>query len=87
MGARTISFPVVVVLVPVTYVITLLPVSLGGIGIREGVTVYFLSRAGVSASDATLLALFAFTTKASLGLVGGLLELVRPSLQTRSSQD
>ena len=73
----SVSLPVLIVLVPVTYVVTLLPISLGGLGIREGVTVYFLARAGVTPSDATLLALLVFSTKAGLGLLGGVLYLWR----------
>ena len=74
-----LNFAVLVVLVPVTYVVTLLPISLGGLGIREGVTVFFLSHAGVSVSDATLLALLVFSTKAFLGVLGGMTQLASPS--------
>ncbi len=78
---------VLVVLVPVTYVVTLVPISLGGLGIREGVTVFFLANAGVSPSDATLLALLVFTTKAFLGMLGAMTQFARPSTRSEDAFD
>ena len=78
---------VLVVLVPVTYVVTLVPISLGGLGIREGATVFFLANAGVSPSDATLLALLVFTTKAFLGMLGAMTQFARPSTHTEDGSD
>ncbi len=59
-------------------VATLFPISLGGIGVREGVAVALLARVGVSASDATLLALLGYLTGQVPALLGGLLSL-RPA--------
>jgi uncharacterized membrane protein YbhN (UPF0104 family) len=60
------------VLVPLVSVLTLLPVSLNGMGVREAGTVLLLAPLGVSPSAAVTLSLltFAVFTVASLGGVG-----------------
>jgi uncharacterized membrane protein YbhN (UPF0104 family) len=55
----------------------LLPVSVGGIGVREGVAVALLSGAGVDTSDAVLLALLSYLTGQVPALLGGLAMLAR----------
>jgi uncharacterized membrane protein YbhN (UPF0104 family) len=57
-------------------VATLLPISVGGIGVREGVAVALLARIGVDPADATLLALLGYLTGQVPAVVGGLLTLV-----------
>jgi uncharacterized membrane protein YbhN (UPF0104 family) len=54
-------------------VAVLLPVSIGGIGVREGVAVALLSGAGVSTSEAVLVALTGYVTGQVPALLGGLL--------------
>ncbi len=56
-----------------TVVAVLLPVSIGGIGVREGVAVALLSGAGVSTSEAVLVALTGYVTGQVPALLGGLL--------------
>lgn len=56
-------------------VATLLPISISGVGVREGVAVVLLARVGVSATDATLLALLGYLTGQLPALLGGLLTL------------
>jgi uncharacterized membrane protein YbhN (UPF0104 family) len=50
----------------------LLPISIGGIGVREGVAVALLAGAGVDTSDAVLLALLSYLTGQVPALLGGL---------------
>ncbi|MCA9580453.1 MAG: flippase-like domain-containing protein [Myxococcales bacterium] len=50
---------------------TLLPVSIGGIGVREGVAVVLLGLAGVSPADATLVAFAGYLLGQGPALVGG----------------
>jgi glycosyltransferase 2 family protein len=62
-----ISFSVLAVVVPVVLVLTAVPLSLGGLGVREGSYVLLLHQAGVSTTDAALLSvsstvLFALVT-------------------------
>lgn len=56
-------------------VATLLPISISGVGVREGVAVVLLARVGVSAADATLIALLGYLSGQLPAVVGGLLTL------------
>ena len=59
--ARTLGldlpFALAAVSAPIVLVATLIPVSVGGLGIREGGFVLLLGEAGISAADATLISL------------------------------
>lgn len=50
----------------------LLPVSIGGVGVREGTAVVLLSGAGVATTDAVLIALLSYLTGQVPALLGGL---------------
>jgi uncharacterized membrane protein YbhN (UPF0104 family) len=65
-------------------VATLLPISISGVGVREGVAVVLLARVGVSATDATLIALLGYLTGQLPALLGGLLTLA-PAPDARRS--
>lgn len=54
----------------------LLPISIGGVGVREGVAVALLAGAGVGAADAVLVALLGYLTGQIPALAGGLLLVV-----------
>jgi uncharacterized membrane protein YbhN (UPF0104 family) len=54
---------------------TLLPISVAGVGVREGVAVALLGAAGVPASDALLVAVLGFLATQPPALLGGLLQL------------
>ncbi|MCZ7687652.1 MAG: lysylphosphatidylglycerol synthase domain-containing protein [Sandaracinaceae bacterium] len=55
----------------------LLPVSVGGVGVREGVAVVLLASAGVASSDAVLVALLGYLTGQVPALFGGVLFALR----------
>jgi glycosyltransferase 2 family protein len=57
-----ISFPLAAAVTPVVLVAMLIPVSIGGIGVREGGFVILLGEAGIDAADATLLSLLSAAT-------------------------
>lgn len=61
------------VLVPVTTVVTLLPISLAGLGVREGAFVYFFGRAGMDESVAFSLGLLIFGLSLVLWVIGAVL--------------
>jgi uncharacterized membrane protein YbhN (UPF0104 family) len=52
-----------------------LPISIAGVGVREGAYVYILGTQGVSASSALALSLLVFGIQVLLALAGGLLQL------------
>jgi len=58
--------------------VAILPISIAGLGVREGAMVVLLAPYGIAAADALTYALLAFaTTILAVGLVGGLIEAVR----------
>lgn len=63
------------VALPIIEVIRMLPLTVQGIGIREGLYVLFFGAAGVSNSEATLLAVFIYALLSLNGLIGGAIYL------------
>jgi uncharacterized membrane protein YbhN (UPF0104 family) len=58
--------------VPLVGIITLIPVSFNGIGVREGAFVYFFGLKGIGAEPAFGLGLLLFSVHVALSLVGGI---------------
>jgi len=56
---------------PLVGIITLIPISFNGIGVREGAFVYFFGLNGVAAEPALGLGLLFFSLQAALSLLGG----------------
>jgi len=61
----------------VTLLAALIPITIAGLGVREGVMIALLGGYGVSASNAFAYAIAAFCIQLALGLVGAILELLR----------
>jgi uncharacterized membrane protein YbhN (UPF0104 family) len=57
---------------PLVAVLTILPISFNGIGIREGGFIYFLGLKGISAEKALTLSLSFFAIQIAASLIGGL---------------
>jgi glycosyltransferase 2 family protein len=66
-----IPFTFYIFVIPIVYLSTVLPISLGGVGIREGVLVWFLTMLGTPASDAVLLAFMVYLNRIVVALLGG----------------
>lgn len=62
--------------IPLVYLATVLPISLGGIGVREGVLVWFLSIIGIHASDAAMLAFLVYLNRVLIGVFGGFVNAI-----------
>lgn len=60
------------VVIPLVLIVTVVPISVAGFGVREGAYVVLLGELGVSASDATLLSLFTVVALAIASLPGGI---------------
>lgn len=75
--ALDIDIPLVyyLVLVPVSMILIMLPLSVGGFGLREGVFVGLFAIAGMSKVDAFALGLGTSLTDIALSLLGGVLYL------------
>jgi uncharacterized membrane protein YbhN (UPF0104 family) len=61
----------------VTLLAALIPITIAGLGVREGAMIVLLGGYGVSSSNAFAYAIAAFLIQLALGLVGAILELVR----------
>jgi glycosyltransferase 2 family protein len=88
--ARAISlgapFSVLAVSVPTVLILSALPLSIGGFGVREGSFVLLLGRAGISSSDAAVLSLLTAAAFALASLPGAF-GLLRPSARPAQPQD
>ena len=69
----TISVWYFVLFVPIVSVVLMLPVSMSGLGVREGAYVYLFGQAGVSTAQALTMSLLIYALRVVAGLVGGLL--------------
>lgn len=75
LGLNNISIFHYFIIIPPIWVITLLPISIGGFGVREGLFALFLVPMGVSIEQSTLLSLLSFFPFIFVGLLGGLFYL------------
>ena len=67
-----LSLGIFFIVIPMTYLVTLVPVSLGGVGVREGIFSYLLTRVGVLATDAVTLAFLIYLIRVFTGTLGGI---------------
>ncbi len=65
-------FPFYMAVLPLVALMTLIPVSFSGIGVREGAFVYFFGLKGVGAEPAFGLGLLFFSLYVAMSLVGGI---------------
>ncbi|HYD49066.1 MAG TPA: lysylphosphatidylglycerol synthase transmembrane domain-containing protein [Terriglobales bacterium] len=71
-----VSFGYVFLFVPIVNLVSMVPISFNGIGIREAGYWYFLSRVGVHKSSAVALGILSSATVLITGLFGGLVYLI-----------
>ncbi|MGM0365718.1 MAG: lysylphosphatidylglycerol synthase transmembrane domain-containing protein [Actinomycetota bacterium] len=72
-----ISFVSFLFMVPIVLLIAMIPISIGGIGIRENTTAYFLVTFGVAASRAAILPLLVLFLLLLESIIGGVLFLIK----------
>lgn len=61
------------IFIPIISAITLLPISIGGLGLRDATTIFFFAKAGVSGDLAFAMSLVNFSFILVCGLLGGVL--------------
>ena len=61
------------VFLPIIGAITLLPISIGGLGLRDATTIFFFAKAGVSKDLAFSMSLLGFSFVLISGILGGLI--------------
>lgn len=64
------------IVIPLTYLVLMLPFSLGGLGLREGTMAFLLSHFGVSFSDAVMLSFLIYLNRMLIGLLGGTWQMI-----------
>jgi len=64
-------------IVPIALVVLLLPFSINGIGLREGVFVFLLTDLGVSSQDAIALSVLSFLLALTQSILGGIIFALR----------
>jgi len=68
-------------MVPVITVITMLPISIGGMGLRENSLVFIMVALGAANDKAALCSLLIFTMLIIVGIIGGITYNIRPYLK------
>ena len=90
-AGATLPFSYCLIFHPAIGVMTALPVSVNGLGVREGGYLYFLTRLDVDDSIAVALSLLAFGVTVFGGLLGGLVFLASgatlPTLRAPASKE
>jgi glycosyltransferase 2 family protein len=71
-----VSYLELLVFIPIVVVVTLLPISLGGLGLKEGLWIYLFSRVGLTAEPALLLSLTITALSWLLSLPGAIILLL-----------
>ncbi len=71
------------IFMPIIWIIMTIPISVSGLGIREGAFIFFFSQVGVTNSDAIAISLLFYSYNVIVGIVGGLLLLHTSVTQTR----
>jgi uncharacterized protein (TIRG00374 family) len=63
------------IFMPIIWVITTIPISISGLGLREGAFAFFFSQVGMASENAIALSLLYYSYLVCSGMVGGLLFL------------
>ncbi len=73
-------------IVQVVALISMVPITLGGIGLRENMIVEIMKLLGVQGNEATIVSLLLFLMLLAPGVVGGILYGMRPYLDRKSKE-
>jgi len=74
-------------IVPVVATIAMIPISIGGIGLRENSLVFIMVAMGVTNEKAALCSLLILFMIILMGIVGGIIYIVRPYFESRSKKN
>jgi len=67
------------IFMPLIWLVMIVPISISGLGLREGAFVFFFTQVGVSSADAVAISLLFYSFSVVVGLLGGMF-LVRSTL-------
>jgi len=82
-----VSFLYFSIIVPIALIVLLVPFSINGIGIREGIFVFLLTELGVLPKDAIALSWISFGLALTQGIIGGVIFALRGGNFRRSQID
>ena len=68
----TVSIGYFFLFVPIAVTISMIPISLSGLGLREGAFVYLFTKVGATDAQALTVSLASFAVTVLLGLIGGI---------------
>ena len=71
-------------IVPVVATIAMLPIAIGGTGLRENALVFFMVALGAQNEKAAMTSLVIFAMLIVLGIIGGIIYAVRPFILRQS---
>jgi uncharacterized protein (TIRG00374 family) len=71
------------IVIPIILVILMLPISISGIGVREGAFIFFFKKVGVLPHEAVSIALVAFGLYLIWSLIGGVVYAMRDQKKMR----
>ena len=80
-----VSMQMLLIAMPIVYLATVLPISPGGLGVREATLVIVLAQFGLSAPDAAFLAVTVFLNRVAVGMVGAGQHLARGTRMPRET--
>ena len=69
---EVVDYATAVLLLSAVNLVTVLPISINGLGVREGTVVFLLGQFGVQSERALVLSLLIFAMGLLVGVVGGL---------------
>jgi glycosyltransferase 2 family protein len=77
------------VIIPIVYISTVLPISLGGLGVREGVLTLLLSRFNIISSDAVTFSFVLYLNRIFIASIGGIVQIFwrLPTKRTLTSEN
>jgi len=61
------------IFIPIVSAITMLPISIGGLGLRDAMTIYFFTKAGMAKDLAFAMSLLSFSFLSIYGIIGGII--------------
>jgi uncharacterized protein (TIRG00374 family) len=62
-------------IVPIVYLVIVLPISLGGLGVREGAFAFLLAKFGVPTTEAITLSFLIYLNRVFIGGIGGMMQM------------
>ena len=74
-------------IVPVVSTIAMIPISIGGIGLRENSLVFIMVAMGVNNEKAALCSLLILFMLIIMGIIGGIIYIIRPYFESRSKKN